>query len=304
MRQWHAEETVDVERARMLIGAQFPELGDAPMELIGAGWDNTVMRVDDAWVFRFPRRAFAIPGVEREIEVLPRLAPNLPLPVPEPRWVGRPAHGFPWPWFGAPYIAGTELAAAGLVDEARSDLAATLGMFLRRLHAPALHSRIGPTLPTDPNRRADMAFRVEATRARVAGLAKDRIWQAPPEVNTLLSDAAGLPPSPYTTVLHGDLHARHLMVDEAGRATGVIDWGDVCVGDPAIDLAIAYAAFIGRARQALFEAYGTRVDGLTELRARVIGTFIAAALLDYAVDQDMDALRDDSVRSLERAISG
>ena len=70
MRQWHAEETVDVERARVLIGGQFPELAYAPMELIGAGWDNTVIRVDKAWAFRFPRRAFAIPGVEREIEVL------------------------------------------------------------------------------------------------------------------------------------------------------------------------------------------------------------------------------------------
>lgn len=303
MRQWHAEETVDVERARELIGGQFPELADAPMELIGAGWDNTVIRVDDAWVFRFPRRAFAIPGVEREIEVLPRLAPNLSLPVPEPRWVGRPADGFPWPWFGAPYIAGIELAAAALGDEGRTELAATLGTFLRRLHAPSLRSRVGPTLPADPNRRADMAFRVEATRTRVADLAKDGIWHAPPGVEALLADAEHLPPSPYTVVLHGDLHARHVIVDERGSATGIIDWGDVCVGDPAIDLGIAYGGFIGPARSALLEAYGRRIDGLTELRARVIATFLAAALLDYAVDQGMAGLRDDSVRSLERAVS-
>jgi aminoglycoside phosphotransferase (APT) family kinase protein len=303
MRQWHAEETVDVERARTLIAAQFHELAEAPMELIGAGWDNTVIRVDGAWVFRFPRRAIAIPGVEREIEVLPRLAPNLSLPVPEPRWVGVPADGFPWPWFGAPHIAGTELAAAHPTDADRTELAARLGEFLRGLHAPALRSRIGPTLPADPNRRADMGFRVDATRSRVAQLAADEIWQAPPEVHALLDDAERLPPSPYTVVLHGDLHARHVIVDERGSVAGVIDWGDVCVGDPAIDLSIAYGAFAGPARAALLEAYGRRVDGLTEMRARVLATSLAAALLDYAMDLDLEWLRDDSVRSLERAVS-
>ncbi len=303
MRQWHAEETVDADRARALVAAQFPELANAPMELVGAGWDNTVVRVDGAWAFRFPRRAFAIPGVEREIEVLPRLASNLPLPIPEPRWVGAPGGGFPWPWFGAPFITGTELAAADVADAERENVGATIGGFLRELHAPALRSRIGPTLPVDPNRRADMAFRVGATRSRLRQLADDGIWRASSEIDALLADAEDLPPSPYTAVLHGDLHARHVIVDARGSATGVIDWGDVCVGDPAIDLGIAYGSFVGPARVALLEAYGRRTDGLTERRARVIAAFLAAALLDYAVDEGLTAMRDESVRTLERAVT-
>ena len=50
--------------------------------LLAEGWDNTVWLVDESWVFRFPRRAAAVAGVEREIAVLPRLAPFLPLPIP------------------------------------------------------------------------------------------------------------------------------------------------------------------------------------------------------------------------------
>ena len=299
---WEPEVRVDAERARGLIAGQFPELADAEVRELGAGWDNTVFLVDGRWAFRFPRREVAVPLLEREIQILPRLAPNLPLPVPEPRWIGAPTDGFGWPWVGATFLPGVELAQSGLPDDRRDAVAVTVGTFLRALHAPRLRSRVGPLLPHDPNRRSDMAFRVAATRRRLEELAADEIWQAPAEIHALLADAERLPPSPHSAVLHGDLHG-HVLVDEMGAVTGVIDWGDVCVGDPAIDLQFAYSTLVGPARAALLDAYGQRVDGLTELRARVIATFLSAALLLYAVDQGLDALRDESVRGLERAVS-
>lgn len=78
------------ELAGRLIARRFPELRGAPVERLASGWDNTVFLVGGDWVFRFPRRQMAIPGVEREIAVLPVLAPRLPLPVPVPRFAGAP----------------------------------------------------------------------------------------------------------------------------------------------------------------------------------------------------------------------
>ena len=92
---------------------------------------------------------------------------------------------------------------------------------------------------------------------------------------------------------------RHLLVDERGSPTGVIDWGDVSAGDPSADLSIAFGTLIGEARAAFFDAYG-RIDRLTELRARVIATFLAAALLGYAAHEGMEDLRSESHRSLDR----
>ncbi len=104
-------------------------------------------------------------------------------------------------------------------------------------------------------------------------------------------------------MLHGDLHARHLLLDDAAAAAGVIDWGDVCVGDPAIDLSVAFGAFSGTAREALLDAYGRRPDAIGALRARVIAVFLAAALLGYANDVALDPLRRESALALERAVS-
>ena len=102
-REWDAEVELDVGAAAALVAAQFPHLAPAPVELLAAGWDNTVFQVGTEWAFRFPRRSAAIAGVARERSVLPRLAPRVPLagagagagagavPVPVPVLVGRPA---------------------------------------------------------------------------------------------------------------------------------------------------------------------------------------------------------------------
>ncbi len=113
MREWAAEVTVDQALARRLIGAQFPDLELASVRPLGQGWDMTVWIVDGRWVFRFPRREMVIRGLLAEIAYLPRLASLLPLPVPLPTYIGRPSDEFQWPFYGAPFLPGRELAHAG-----------------------------------------------------------------------------------------------------------------------------------------------------------------------------------------------
>jgi aminoglycoside phosphotransferase (APT) family kinase protein len=301
MPEWDPEVEVDADRARTLITPQFPELRGATIRELAAGWDNVVHLVDERWAFRFPRRAIAVPGVEREIAVLPRLAGHLPLSIPEPRFIGAPTPEYPWPWFGAPFLPGDELAEARLPDGRRVELGALLGGFLRALHAPGLARRIAPSLPVDPMRRADMGFRVPQVRRRLDQAVESGLWEMTDATERLLAAAIGLPPPSRVLVLHGDLHMRHVLVDADGRATGVIDWGDAAAGDPSVDLSIGYASLAGEARAAFLDAYGP-VDGLTELRARVVAVSLGAALLVYAVDREMPGLRDESARSLERAV--
>ena len=80
-------------------------------------------------------------------------------------------------------------------------------------------------------------------------------------------------------LLHGDLYARHLLVDASHDLCGVIDWGDVCIGDPSIDLGIAWSFFPAEGRRRFFAIYG-EVDAATAERARfnAVNHAIAAAL--------------------------
>ncbi|WP_018654221.1 phosphotransferase [Actinomadura flavalba] len=287
MDAWDAEIEVTPDLARTLLGPRFTDVRP-----LATGWDNTVFLADDTWIVRFPRREVAVPGVEREIAVLPGLAGRLPLPVPRPELVGAPSARFPWPFWGGPLIEGVELACH---DGPRERIAADVGAFLRVLHA------LDPgDLPADPLRRGDPVFRAEQARARLAELAAK--GHPTPDCAALFEAGARVGTDASRLVLtHGDLHVRHVLVAD-DRAVGVIDWGDVCRADPAVDLSLVYGAFDAAARDAFFDAYGA-ISPATAIRARVLAVFITAALAAYADATARPVLRDESLAGLFRAAS-
>jgi aminoglycoside phosphotransferase (APT) family kinase protein len=275
-----------------------------PVVPLSEGWDNTVFRVGE-WIARFPRRAMALPGFGRELAVLPRIAGRLPLPVPEPRWTGTdddPRE--PWPFAVVRFVPGRELAEVSPPDAARVSAAVALGSFLAALHAPATRALVdGVGLPVDPMRRAEPAARLEQIRAELAALAADGLWSWDPAVDELLREGARLPqPAGEPVLVHGDLHVRHLLLADDLAAAGVIDWGDVCLADPAVDLALGYAGFSGEARAALLDAYGG-VDAERELRARCLAVRLSALLAGYAAADERPGLLAEALAGIGRAVA-
>jgi aminoglycoside phosphotransferase (APT) family kinase protein len=298
VREWGAEVAVDAALVRRLL-VQFPELELRSLRLLAEGWDNSVWVVDERWAFRFPRRAIAIPGVEREIAVLPRLAGSLPLPIPVPRFVGRPADEYPWPFFGGALLAGREVADAALSDSARRRLARPLATFLRTLHG----TEIAAALPEDPMGRGDMAQRVPRTLDRLAEVAQLGLWRAPTSIERLLGEARSLPVPEPTAVVHGDLHFRHVLVDDDAAPSGVIDWGDVCRADPSIDLLLLWCLLPVEGRAEFLDAYGP-VSEEQLMRARVLALFLCAALAVYAHHEGMRSVEREAVEGLWRTSAG
>lgn len=251
------------------------------VRIVAAGWDNTIVLVDDDWVFRFPRREIALPGIDREIALLPRLAPQLSLPIPVPEHVG--VYGDPpWRFWGARHLPGTELKVA---DQVGVEVGRSLGRFVTELHALPADS----SLPVDPFGRADAVSRAVRARDVLADLrAKDPGLDGldDPAVEEVLAAGEAAAPPPTETVLsHGDLYSRHILVDEHGAIAAVIDWGDLCMAPRSVDLSVAYSALTGPARDAFFAEYGP-VDDDTELRARVMAIFSTASVAAYARELD------------------
>lgn len=303
MPEWDAEVVIDATLVRALLGDQFPELDAASARLLGEGWDNSVWVVEETWAFRFPRREIAIPGVEREIAVLPLLAPLLPVPIPEPRFVGRPSERFPWPFFGAALLAGSEPADADFTDEDRVELGSALGCFLRTLHARETLTAIDPerALPIDFNQRADMTVRVPRARENLAYLDEVGLWTPPASTGHILTTAELLPPSRNELVLtHGDLHQRHVLVSKGGLAA-VIDFGDVCLADPCIDLIVVWSLVTSSGRARFFAEYGPVTDEQL-LRARVLAVVLDSMLARYAHDTGNANLQREAIAALERTL--
>jgi aminoglycoside phosphotransferase (APT) family kinase protein len=294
---WTPDLAVDEQLVRALL-AQFPELDGATLGRLATGWDNSVWVVAERYAFRIPHREVAITGVERELAVLPELAPRLPLPVPLPVFVGEPADGYPWPFFGAELLPGEEAGSAELDDDQRLEVALELARFLRALHSVEAHAG----LPHDPNGREDMAKRSLLARQELEQLERLGVWRAPAEADELLHAADGLPPPEAPVVAHGDLHFRHLLVD-GGRASGVIDWGDVCVADPAIDLALLWCFVAPWQRAAFVDAYGALTEAQL-VRARVLALQLCATLAHYGRVEGHEAVEQAGVDGLERTLAG
>src|SRR5690349_9653047 len=106
-----AEVAIDEALVRALLRDQHPDLAELPLERVAFGWDNVVLRLGDELAVRVPRRQLAASFIEHEQRWLPELAPRLPLPVPAPVRVGRPALGYPWSWSVVPWMAGGEAAS-------------------------------------------------------------------------------------------------------------------------------------------------------------------------------------------------
>jgi aminoglycoside phosphotransferase (APT) family kinase protein len=293
--QWSADFVVDEALVRRLL-VQFPELEVESVRPFAEGWDYAIWLVNEKWAFRFPRREICVPGVEVEIEVLPALAPMLPLPVPAAVFVGRPSDGFPWPFFGAPLLPGRELGDAALDEEARVGVARSLGSFLRRLH----DAKVPHALPIDQNRRSDMQVRVPIARDQLRELEEAGLWRSVPAVDEILNEAERLPPSEPTAVVHGDLHFRQLLVDEDAQLSGVIDWVDVGRSDPAIDLSLYWSYFPPAAQKAFVDSYGPLSEEQM-LRARVLALWLAAVLARYGHVERNQPVRTEALAGLERA---
>jgi aminoglycoside phosphotransferase (APT) family kinase protein len=288
VRAWDAEIVVDEQLARRLIESQFPDLELRSLHHLAEGWDNTVYVANGELAFRFPRRAIAVPLIEREIELLPLLAAHLPLPIPVPTLVGHASDEFPWTFFGAPLVPGREIADA---DVNPLHFGTQLGTFLRALHDVELEL----ALPDDPNRRADMSVRVPMARAALAELGG-----VSDEVDSVLDAALDLAPSGAKVLAHGDLHLRHALVDRDGRLSGVIDWGDICHADPAIDMSLYWSHLSEGGREAFVDAYGPVTDEQL-LRARVLALNLCAMIATYARHHRAPRLERAARAGLERA---
>lgn len=285
---WDAEVELEPYEATMLVDMQFETLAPARLEPLGEGWDNWAYLVNGEYVFRFPRREIAVPWILNEAKWLPRLAPHVPLAIPNPEFIGEPEGPFPWEFAGYRRIAGMTGDRVDWTADKRMAAAAPLGSFLRALHS-AHPEAPDEAVPQDTIDRAVLPHRVASTKERL-----DRIPEHVPQAAAVIETMASLAQAPAHDAapcwVHGDLYTRHVLFDERALPCGVIDWGDLHVGDPALDLMLGYILFDEPSREAFFEAYG-EVGEAARDRARFRALFYGVALMLYGVDVGDEGMR-------------
>lgn len=251
---------IDVSLVRRLIADQFPRWEHLPIHAVEpGGWDNRTFRLGDDMSVRLPSAERYAAQVEKEHRWLPRLAPHLPVTIPEPIAMGAPVHGYPWRWSVYRWIGGETASVERIGD--MTAFAETLAGFLRALwevdtdDAPTPGAqnfyRGGPVATYD----AETRHAIASLRDEIDARAVTSVWEA-----ALASRWERAP-----VWVHGDVTASNLLVRDGGLSA-VIDFGSSGVGDPACDLTMAWTFFTAESRPAFLATIA--VDDRTWARAR------------------------------------
>lgn len=214
------------------IRAAFPQLPFTRTTLIGHGDDNLVVVLDDSWIARFPRNEEYRGRFAAELNLLAKLAPLSPVPLPHYEYVSEARD------FGVyRKIQGWEMTSAvfaALAPRDQRQVLSSLASFLSLLHA----------LPAATIAQPDGTIAQSWSGEQYAGLYRDvrraEIARTVSPKTLARFDAfhdvlATLQPGP-ARLAHDDLSDDHILVD-GSRLGGVIDFSDAAFGDPVIDFA-------------------------------------------------------------------
>lgn len=274
----HADFEITADLVLDLVRDQHPDLADRPVRLGARGWDNQLWRLGDDLAVRLPwATGSADELLRKEHAWLPALAPRLPLPVPVPQRLGEPSDRFPRPWIITTWVPGSPADLAPVTRGA--DAAGSLAAFLSALHRPAPAGA-----PPGRDRGGPLAGLDEGFVQGVAAAVGEGLVDDPDAVLAVWHDAVAAPPWQGPPVwLHADLHPANVLT-AGGTLCGVVDFGDLCAGDPAYDLAAAWHVLPDGAAGDCFAAYEPGVDAAMLRRARgcamrraLSGMFIGAA---------------------------
>lgn len=254
------EVDIDAPLVARLLAEQFPRWAGLPVQVVtSSGTDNVTVRVGANLAVRLPRAAWAQGQVEKDLTWLPRLAPELPLAVPQALGLGSPTEEFPFSWGVYRWLEGTPFRRDQLTDP--SAAARELAEFVHCLQgidatrAPIPHdvfSRGTPLAPRDELFRAP----VEELRDEFDTGLVLAAWEA-----SLAVGAWAGPPR----WIHGDLMPGNVLVAD-GRLAAVIDFATAGAADPAGDLLGAWYLFGGDSRRAFRDAL--EIDEHAWVRAR------------------------------------
>ncbi|WP_216694396.1 aminoglycoside phosphotransferase family protein [Dietzia psychralcaliphila] len=229
------------------IRAAFPTLTWDSAQRIDEGWDHVVVicrgcgGVDSLGhrdlVFRFPTDEQALAQLPQEVAVLDHLAPRVEAAMP--RYTHVPADGG---FAGYPLVRGERLTPVllrSLPTTDRTSVAGQLGALLA-----ALHVADTSTPPLDRVPDSYQPENLDFVRGIVANdlpavFTGDELRTAQEICDEVAALQSTLLPRVF---LHNDVYTRHLYWDREtspGRL-GLIDFTDMCLGDPAVDFAELY----------------------------------------------------------------
>ena len=277
---------------------EFPKIEIDSARLVRAGWDNVVVDVNNQWIFRFPRFKVAEESLKREIRLLALLRGRLSIRIPDYELIAPPRKNG-YSFGGYRKIVGSPLTRRGYRAAWKGNLAKGLASFLRELHTPRITKIASKVFPVSNQKRRlrrlwrearGMGYKYLDTETR-------RMSERFFETGVETFDNANYRP----VFVHGDLTDRNILVDpKTGKPSGILDWGDSAIMDPAIDFAGLFE-LNRKLGHATLDAYGPESDDF-RARVEVYWRLLPYFEILYGIQSNIPKMRNMGVKRLHKRL--
>ncbi|AEP89313.1 YcbJ [Bacillus subtilis subsp. subtilis str. RO-NN-1] len=205
------------------------------------------------WVLRKPRRSDVVERASAEGRTLAFLRANLTADVPD--WRIHTPELIAYPMLKGTPAAGIDLEQKQYVwnmdHQPPSDhFILTLAEILAELHGvnPADAGQSGINVMSPEEVRRNTAESMDDVKNKLG--VSEQLWQ---RWQAWINDDAYWPG--FSSLIHGDLHPPHILIDQNGRVTGLLDWTEAKVADPAKDFVLYQTIFGEKETARLLEYY-------------------------------------------------
>ena len=264
-------------RVADLVRSSLLDVNVHTLEYLAEGDFCEAFLLNNHQVVRVPKHEEAARSLVREACLLRRISPHLSVTVPAPEHFPGSSPGEP-SFSVHDLVTGTELtkeAWRAAPEAVRVHLAQGVGRFLRELHH--FDSSVGRSCGLEVIDHRGLVRTLEAQIRREPGSVLPGRLRARLELlfRDHLAGGVGLGYQPG--LLHADVSPGHVLVDlEGGEITGVLDWGDAAVGDPARDFIFIYEDWGGDFLDLALEGY--RPENHAGFRPRILLRYLADQL--------------------------
>lgn len=280
------------EKIKAIIEKNFPDIRIDIISFFGEGFDNEVYLINDKYLFRFSRRESSSRELEREIAILHRIGEMADVEVPQFEHVGD-NEGLKF--VGYEKIDGTELRKEMFMEmeeEARENITREIADFIGCLQAFSLdEARI---LGIEENDFYGIYLEtLEKSRERIFPKIDEDLQN---RISHIME--SGLEPDERKVLLHNDMKHEHILIDVAdNKLKGIIDFGDITIGDPDHEVMFLYKSYGDEFLDIFLKYYpssGDRKRLVAKLKSFWLGNVLRAILewKEEITDEDISFIKE------------
>lgn len=194
---------------------------------------------DQTWVLRIPRRENLDNQIKQEKKILDLVKKHLSISVPD--WKISNPNLIAYPLLENNPIITFDPSTYEItwnIDQKENQIVSSLAQVLCKLHQIPVSEATasGIRLLTIQQVRQEIFDSIEEVKREIGiSIELENRWRRWIDTDIFWPD--------FSTFVHGDLYAGHILSDTKGRITGIIDWSEAQVSDPSIDFSGHLAVF-------------------------------------------------------------